>query len=154
MPDKDKGISRIDSGKTHGWFVRGYRNGKTWSKLFSDQKHGGREAALDQAREFRKKLASDLQQLPAIPRARRVVTRNSRNTTGVIGVSRTRKKSSSGNIHECYSVSWRTPEGVPRCTSFSIRKYGEEEAFRRAVALRRDRMRLLQQGKAPREGTP
>lgn len=41
----NKGISRIDSGSTHGWFVRGYRNGKTYSKLFSDRKCGGKGKA-------------------------------------------------------------------------------------------------------------
>ena len=37
--DDMKGISRIDSNGTHGWFVRVYRNGKTYSKLYSDKKY-------------------------------------------------------------------------------------------------------------------
>lgn len=69
-PGNEKGISRIDSGSTHGWFVRGYRNGKTYSKLFSDLKCGGREQALELARDYRDKLHDDLQRIPTKPRQR------------------------------------------------------------------------------------
>jgi hypothetical protein len=138
---KEKGISRIDSGSTHGWFVRGYRNGKTFSRLFSDLKHGGKEAALDEARSFRASLYEDLEKIPAQPRARRVVTRDSRNTTGVIGVCRTTKTGPNGTKHACFSVSWRPERGVQKCTSFSIRKYGEKKAFELAVAHRKQMMK-------------
>lgn len=133
----DKGISRIDSGSTHGWFVRGYRNGKTWSRLFSDQKCGDREAALAQARQFRDRLHEKLEELPAEPRARRVVLRDARNSTGVLGVCRTVKRGPNGTLNECYSVSWRPVPGQQKCTSYSIRKYGEKRAFQLAVAHRK-----------------
>lgn len=68
---KNKGISRIDSGSTHGWFVRGYRNGKTYSKLFSDLKLGGKKKAMDQARDYRDNLLKELEKIPAAPRGRR-----------------------------------------------------------------------------------
>ncbi len=134
---KDKGISRIDSGSTHGWFVRGYRNGKTYSRLFSDLKCGGKRKALRQAREYRDQLHDDLAKIPQKPRARRIVFRDSRNTTGVLGVCRTAKKGANGLLNECYSVSWRPEPGVQKCTSYSIRKYGEKQAFRLAVAHRK-----------------
>ncbi len=134
---KDKGISRIDSGSTHGWFVRGYRNGKTYSRLFSDLKCGGKRKALAQAREYRDQLHGDLAKIPQKPRARRIVFRDSRNTTGVLGVCRTAKKGANGTLNECYSVSWRPEPGVQKCTSYSIRKYGEKKAFRLAVAHRK-----------------
>lgn len=146
----DKGISRIDSGSTHGWFVRGYRNGKTFSRLFSDIKNGGRDAALEKARHFKEELRQKLDELPVEPRARRIVTRDARNSTGVLGVCRTRKKSPSGTFNECYSVSWRPTPGVQKCTSFSIRKYGEEKAFALAVEHRR-KMLLEIHGKAALE---
>lgn len=138
---KDKGISRIDSGSTHGWFVRGYRNGKTFSRLFSDLKCGGKRKALQMAREYRDELHNKLEQIPQKPRGRRVVYRDSRNTTGVLGVCRTAKKGPNGKVNECYSVSWRPEPGVQKCTSFSIRKYGEKRAFQLAVAHRRKMMR-------------
>jgi len=140
---KEKGISRIDSGSTHGWFVRGYRNGKTWSRLFSDLKCGGKGAALEAARAFRDELAQKLEKIPPQPRARRIVTRDVRNSTGVLGVCRTAKKSPNGTVNECYSVSWRPEPGVQKCTSFSIRKYGENKAFQLAVAHRRQMLREI-----------
>ncbi|MDX2109120.1 MAG: hypothetical protein SFY80_02655 [Verrucomicrobiota bacterium] len=69
--NKNKGISRIDSGSTHGWFVRGYKNGKTYSKLFSDLKSGGKKKAQESAKEFRDKLLSELAAIPQAPRKSR-----------------------------------------------------------------------------------
>jgi len=139
----EKGISRIDSGSTHGWFVRGYRNGKTWSRLFSDRKCGGRQAALEEARAFRDRLHEELEAQPKQPRARRIVLRDARNTTGVLGVCRTVKKGPGGTRHECYSVSWRPEPGRQKCTSYSIRKYGEKRALQLAVAHRQRVMREI-----------
>ena len=155
--NKEKGISRIDSGSTHGWFVRGYRNGKTYSRLFSDLKCGDREGALKEARSFRDQLLEKLEEIPVQPRSRRIVTRDARNTTGVLGVCRTAKKGPNGTVNECYSVSWRPSPGVQKCTSFSIRKYGEKKAFQLAVAHRKRMMKDIH-GPAsphkPRDNSP
>ncbi len=150
----DKGISRIDSGSTHGWFVRGYRNGRTWSRLFSDRKCGGREEALAAARAFRDRLHAELQAQPKAPRARRIVQRDARNTTGVLGVCRTVKKGPGGARYECYSVSWRPEPGKQKCTSYSIRKYGEERAFQLAVAHRQRVMREIHGAAGRMAGAP
>lgn len=139
----NKGISRIDSGSTHGWFVRGYRNGKTYSKLFSDRKCGGKGKSQKLAKAYRDELNQELEAIPKQPRKRRVVLSDSRNTTGELGVSRTVKIGPNGTKHECYSVSWRPGPGVQKATSFSIRKYGEKKAFKLAVDFRRERMREI-----------
>lgn len=141
--DKKKGISRIDSGSTHGWFVRGYRNGKTYSRLFSDMKCGSKAAAYEEALAFRDKLYEKLGDIPRMPRARRLVMRDTRNSTGVLGVCRTSKRSPNGAINECYSVSWRPEPGKQKCTSFSIRKYGEKKAFQLAVAHRKKMLKEI-----------
>ncbi len=140
---RNKGISRIDSGATHGWFVRGYKNGKTYPKLFSDLKCGGKRKAQQAARDFRDELYEKLAQIPTKPRGRWFVYRDVRNTTGVLGVSRIAKKSRSGKISEVYSVSWRPAPGEQKATSFSIRKYGEKKAFKLAVAHRRKMLREI-----------
>jgi hypothetical protein len=137
------GISRIDSGSTHGWFVRGYRNGKTYSKLFSDRKIGGKANALKLAKAYRDELNEELELIPKTPRRRRIVVSDSRNTTGELGVSRTVKKGPNGTKHDTYSVSWRPTPGVQKCTSFSIKKHGEKKAFKLAVDFRRARMREI-----------
>jgi len=140
---KNKGISRIDSGSTHGWFVRGYRNGETYSKLFSDKKCGGKGKALESARSYRNGLHKKLAAIPRKPRGRRIVYKDSRNTTGVLGVCRTAKSGPDGKVNERYSVSWRPEPGVQKCTSFSINKYGEKRAFQMAVLHRRKMMREI-----------
>ena len=136
----NKGISRIDSGSTHGYFVRAYRNGKTYSKLFSDRKCGGEDKALEQARDYRDELNAELEAIPKAAPKRRIVKTDSRNTTGELGVTRTTKTAPNDKKHECYNVSWRPEPKVQKCTSFSIKKYGEEEAFRLAVEHRRKMM--------------
>ena len=138
-----KGISRIDSGSTHGWFIRGYRNGKTYSKLFSDRKNGGKGKAQKLAKAYRDELIAELEAIPKKPRRRRIVTSDSRNTTGELGVSRTTKIGPNGTTHECYSVTWRPEPKTQKCTSFSIKKYGEKKAFKLAVDFRRARMREI-----------
>lgn len=137
---REKGISRIDSGSTHGWFVRAYRNGKTFSKLFSDRKMGSQEKAYEAAVAYRNSLHQQVSQMPREPRKRRLVLRDSRNKTGVIGVTRTARKLPNGTVTEAFSVSWRPAPGVQKCTSFSIRKYGEEGAFKRAVQHRLEKV--------------
>jgi len=53
-----KGISRIDQpeNRTHGFFVRLVRQGKSHSAFFADQSHGGRQKALAAARQHYEKL--------------------------------------------------------------------------------------------------
>jgi len=163
-PNKDKGISRIDSGTTKGWFVRGYRNGKTYAQLFSDRKLGGKDKALERARKYRDKLHQKLADMKRLVRKRRVAFRDRRNKSGVLGVCRTTKKGVSGILNEVWSVTWRPKSKVQKCTSFSIRKYGEERAFKLAVAYRKrvmkecysaadlkhiDRQRKKSRGKPP-----
>lgn len=151
---KNKGISRIDSGSTHGWFVRGYRNAKVYSKLFSDKKCGGKQKAYNMAVSYRDDLIGEITQIPKKARGRRIVTSDRRNKTGVIGVCRTVKKSPNGNSCDCYSVSWRPEPGIQRCTSFSIKKYGEKKAFQLAVAHRKKMERQIYGTKVSREPIP
>lgn len=138
-----KGISRIDSGSTHGWFVRGYKNGKTFPKLFSDGQYCSKDAAFDAAQLYRDKLFSELAKVASSPRRRRIAYRDSRNKTGVIGVSLINKKRPDGCYSQVYSVTWRPKPGVQKCTSFSLAKYGKNQAFKLAVAFRRKMLRQI-----------
>ena len=60
-----------------------------------------------------------------------------------MGVSRTYKRDRRGVRHEVYAVSWNPEPGVARGTSFSIKRYGEEEAFRLACTLRWEKMKEI-----------
>ncbi|MGB0371496.1 MAG: hypothetical protein ACPGN3_09100 [Opitutales bacterium] len=137
---KEPGISRIDTDSTHGWYVRAYRNGKVRSKFFSDRKHGDKEAALEEARRHRDELFETVAKQPKEPRKRSPQISAKRSGTGVVGVTRTDKRSANGNLLTCYSVSWRPEPNVQKCTSFSWEKYGEQEAFRMAVTHRFERL--------------
>ena len=142
MP-RSKGIIRIDSDSTHGWQVRVYRHGKTFSRLFSDRKYPSRDAAFEAADAYRESLAREVASLPELPARRRLIGRNRSNSTGVVGISRTFKRDRRGMRHEVYAVSWNPEPGVARGTSFSIRRYGEDTAFGLACKLRWDKMKAI-----------
>lgn len=139
-----KGISRIETSSTLGWYVRVYRNKKTYSKFFSDTKFGGKDKALEMALFEKEELSKMISKIPKKPTKRRVVTKDKRNTTGVLGVSRTSKKASNGKSYDCYTVSWRPEPKVQKSTSFSIKKYGEEKALEMAIQLRRKKINQIQ----------
>ena len=142
MP-RAKGVIRIDSDSTHGWQVRVYRHGKTYSKLFSDRKHGGKEEAFQAAVAYRTELEEEVAALPEAAPRRRLIRRNKNNSTGVVGISRTYKRDRRGIKHEVYAVSWNPEPGVARGTSFSIKRYGEDTAFRLACELRWTKMKEI-----------
>jgi hypothetical protein len=142
MP-RAKGVIRIDSDSTHGWQVRVYRHGKTYSKLFSDRRHGGKEEAFRRATGYRKSLEQEVAALPEAAPRRRLISSNKNNATGVVGISRTFKRDRRGIKHEVYAVSWNPEPGVARGTSFSIKKYGEEAAFKLACKLRWEKMKTI-----------
>jgi len=131
---KYPGISRIDSGATHGWFVRAYRNGKTHSKFFSDLKNKGKGKALALALAYRDELRARLG--PPAP-TKRVMKKNSGNTSGVIGVSLTKRRNPSGKLAQYYTASWRPEPNVAKNKSFSINVLGKEKAFQMAVKFRK-----------------
>ena len=138
---KTRGISRIESQTTNGWLVRGYKNGIRYSKLFSDGKCGGKDAAFKKALVFREDLSKRLAAIQSKPRSQKIVSSDKRNRTGVLGISKLSKVGKGDKKLEFYSVTWRPTKGKQKCTSFSISKYGEELAFRKAVSLRYEKLR-------------
>ncbi len=134
-PKNMKGISRIDSKGTHGWYVRVYKNGKTYSKLYSDSKYNGKERALKFAQKARELALETISKIPDKP-IRRFVTRDKRNKSGVVGVSKTKKTLKSGKVNEYYQVTWSPEPGKIKNRQWSIEKYGEERAFELAKTFR------------------
>ena len=138
-----KGIYRIDSGTTHAWHVCRTRNGKLYAKRFSDLKYGGREKAKALAIIYRNQLNKELDAIPKGTPKRRVVASTANNKTGEMGVSRIIKTGPNGTKHECYLAHWSSKEEGQRSASFAVPKYGEEKAFKMAVAHRRKMMREI-----------
>lgn len=149
MTSRPKGIVRIDGESTHGWQVRVYRGGKTFSRLFSDRAHDSREAAFEAALAYRAELAETVAAQPDPPPRRRLIRANYLNQTGVTGISRTVKRDRRGVEHEVYAVSWAPRPGEARSTSFSIKRYGEDTAFRLACQRRFDEMRRVHGARYP-----
>ena len=133
-----KSISRVDHKAKHayGWFVRVAFQGEMHQRFFSDVAHKGRRASLKAAIVWRNRTERKLGK----PRTeRKVAILSPRNRSGVVGVRRTAKAMTrdGSKMGPVYEVCWFPKPGVVRRTSFSILKYGEREAFRRACALRK-----------------
>lgn len=142
-----KGISRIEQQKrnTYGWYVRVSFNNERRVKFFSDAAHGGKDKALKKAVEYRNEAERELGK----PRTDRlVIARNPRNTSGVMGVQRKTKvvvneDGKKRAIKNVYEVTWNPEPGRLSRMWVSIDEYGEEAAFRKACAIRREKEREM-----------
>ncbi len=123
-------IRRYEHHHFRGFVVSTKRAGRRWVKYFSDRP-GGRAEALKRARRYRDRLVSRL------PWPARIKRTYSLNTSGVIGVSRFRERTRSGKWLVRYAAYWPTRHGERRKVTFSVARYGEDEARRLAVAARR-----------------
>ena len=133
---KIKGISRIDSGNTHGWFVRVYEHGKVRSKFFADKKNGGREIALEEAKNF--KLIHD-----EFPNARRpFYARAQKNgmVRNAPGVSRSFYINRKGERIYYWAAFWAPGPGERKYKRFyDHRCGGEKPALEEAMEFRKEK---------------
>ncbi len=110
------------------------RQGKLFSKFFSDRKHGGVEEALTIARAYRNEL---IKSLPDPVRAGAEGKMTRRNVSGVVGVSRIVIKSGLRR-YEFWQATWSCDSGVRKRMKFSVRRYGEDRAFELACVARKN----------------
>ena len=141
-----KGISRIDqeSRNTFGWYVRVMFNGKQVSKFFSDKVYGGRKEALEAAVEYRDEAEKKLGR----PRTdRQVIARQTRNTSGIVGVQlRTksvRTKTGERVVNKYYVVTWNPEPGRVQTIFVPVEKYGERGALLKACSIRREKEKQM-----------
>lgn len=123
--DKVKNIVRMEYKMPYGWMVRIQYSKKKYKKFFNDATHGGKYSALLCAIAWRDKTKKEI----GMPNTHLHVEGCARSNTGVRGVSLSEKIGK-------YLVSWQDANGRPNATSVSIRKYGKEEAFKRACEIR------------------
>jgi hypothetical protein len=137
-----KSITRLDYPHKHlfGWLVRVVYNGQMVRKYFMDREYNSPEAALEAALDFRNETERDLGKRRS---ERPVITQTSSQRPGIVGVHRTQRRTRSdrGNVRDVYEVTWTEPSGKIGRTCVSIRKYGEEGAFRRACEIRQAKER-------------
>ena len=133
-----KGISRVDHEKkhAHGWLVRITFRGEKHQKFFSDLAEGGKRASLKAAITWRNQTEKKIGK----PRTeRKIAVVSPRNRSGFVGVRKSMKAMTRDGkkLGPVYEVWWFPKPGQIRKTSVSIYKYGQKEALRRALALRR-----------------
>ncbi len=124
----ERGIYRVNYPSHKG--IRAYLKFKDteYQKVFGLS--GGERKALAQARKWRKEKLREIQSSPEA--ANPLKRMQSNNKSGIVGVRRGRTAWSA-----TWSATW-TENGTQFHRSFSIEKFGEDEAFRLACQARRD----------------
>ncbi len=131
MASKHPNITRLDNGREKGWIVKVNFQSKSLRKLLTDKKNGGKRAAFKAAQELRLEYLVELGK-PDTPR--RVLGSNPHNTSGIRGVRKIWK----GTV-EVYEVNWQSAPGKTARTTFSVKKFGDKEAKKLAIELRKSK---------------
>jgi hypothetical protein len=126
-------MERAES-STFGWQVRLQRRGVRYAKYFADRGHGSKEESLAAAKAWRDQL---LMKFAEDDRAR-VCSRSSRNSSGVVGVSKVTITGPNGVTYYFWQATWSPSPGQRRSIRFSVKKHGELEAFKLAVQARQN----------------
>ena len=134
-------ITRVESGVvTPGWNFRLRFAGRIESSFFSDRSYGGKKNALVVARMYRD---ARLKQLGPKDVMRRIGRKSSRNSSGVVGVSRTAIMTTNGKKYICWSAQWPLLSGKHCIRRFSILKFGEKKARQLAIQARNEGLNAL-----------
>jgi hypothetical protein len=126
-------ISRLKRAKTAWqWRVHFRRRGKLYAKSFPDLKYGGTKKALAAAAACRNRLM-----IRACPLGLREFNamRRSNNTSGVVGVHFLRNRRQPLGY---WQARVKTPDGRKIHRSFSVRRFGQRQAFGLAVTAREE----------------
>ncbi len=142
---KYKGISRIDSGHTHGWYVRVYANRTVFtSKLFSDRLYGGKGKALENAIKFRdhNQMVASVKYPPQRTRLKYRETPPADNKSGIVGVHFTNKLERGKRI-PTWVATW-VEDGKNKSKAFYERKFRTlDQAFEQAVKFRKAKIKEI-----------
>ncbi|MEM7697829.1 MAG: AP2/ERF family transcription factor [Verrucomicrobiota bacterium] len=137
------GITRMDqpSSSTHGWMVRLQRKGVRHGRFFSDSEWGGLSESLAVAIAFRDRLVARFERQSDPETTIRIhESITTRNSSGVVGVSRIRQISNDTEYF-FWQASWTDPDGRRRSVRFSVLKHGEDRAFELACEARSEAVR-------------
>ena len=134
-------ITRLDNEHQHGWRVRiGQTTEQYVSKFFSDFKY---KDSLKAAKIFRTRIAYTLFHNKTL----RVMRKNKSTNTFVPGTVRLCCYRRNGQVHKSVLVIWHPRPGVERAKHFSIKKYGNDKAWRLARACLNERFKQSQNQK-------
>lgn len=141
------GISRVDNerSRTHGWLVTIQRRGVIHRRHFSDGTSGGKQKSFLAARAFRDEIIAKYPPL-SMKEYSSIVKKSNR--SGVVGVCRY-CASETRDLPEdqqrwFWVASWPMDDGKRKRVKFSVKKYGEETAFKMALKAREDALKELE----------
>lgn len=140
------GVTRVDneSSRTHGWLVTIQRRGVIFRKQFSDGVLGGKARSLAAAKAYRDEI---VEKHPPLSRREHAEIVKKNNKSGVVGVCRycasETSQKPSAEKRWFWVASWVLPDGRAKRVKFSVKKYGEEGAFKMAVKARRGAVRQM-----------
>lgn len=112
------------------WVVNFSRRGQRHSRRFYDTAHGGSRGARRAAIAWRDQKLAEVDVLGVLEFCQ---TKRSNNTSGVPGVHFLRPANQPEGI---WQARLKLADGTKMIRTFSVRKYGEREAFRLAVLAR------------------
>lgn len=138
-------IRRVDheASRTHCWRVTVQRWKQIFVRDFSDGLHGGRQPALQAAQVYREKLVKTY---PPLNKAAYCAIRKKNNRSGVSGLTRvdTWELYKGRRFRRLYwDAQWPIGHKKAQHKKFSITKYGEEEAYLRALTARATALKAL-----------
>ena len=138
-------IRRVDheASSTHCWRVTVQRRTRIFVRDFSDGRHGGRRPALQAAQVYRDAL---VKVYPPLSMAAYCAIRKKNNRSGISGLTRvdTWKLYKGRRFRRLYwDAQWPIGDGKAQHKKFSITKYGEHGAYRRAFTARNTALKAL-----------
>lgn len=140
------GISRVDNeaSRTHGWLVTIQRRGVIYRRHFSDGTNGGKRKAFAAAKTYRDTV---IEKHPPFSMKEYSSILKKNNRSGVVGVCRYCSSETRDLPPEkqrwFWVASWPLPDGKRKRVKFSVKKYGEDKAFKMALKARRDAIKRL-----------
>jgi hypothetical protein len=138
-------IRRVDhdASSTHCWRVTVQRRKRIFVRDFSDGRHGGRQPAFQAARLCRDAL---INAHPPLSKPAYCAIRKKNNRSGISGLMRVDKwqvQNGRRSRRLYWEAQWPIGNGKAQHKKFSISKYGEEGAKRKALAARRAALKAL-----------
>jgi len=120
------------------------RRGTIFRKHFSDGVHGGKQKSFLAAKSFRDEVIAKYPPF-SMREYSNIVKKNNR--SGVVGVCRYCASETRDLPEEkqrwFWVASWPLPDGRRKRVKFSVKKYGEEGAFKMALKARKDALKQL-----------
>jgi len=131
--------------RTHGWLVTIQRRGIIYRKHFSDGVYGGKQKSFNAAKSYRDEVVANFPPF-SMREYSNIVKKNNR--SGVVGVCRYCASETRDMPEEkqrwFWVASWPLPDGRRKRVKFSVKKYGEDGAFKMALKARKDALKKLE----------